>query len=62
MLSDENDIVLDCFMGSGTTAIAAINENRNYIGIELDPNYVNLSKINILKETGVNITTTLNAN
>lgn len=62
LLSDENEIVLDCFMGSGTTAIAAIRENRNYIGIELDPEYVKLSKINILKETGINPIVTFNAN
>lgn len=62
LLSDENEIVLDCFMGSGTTAIAAIRENRNYIGIELDPEYVKLSKINILKETGINPIITFNAN
>lgn len=62
LLSDKNDIVLDCFMGSGTTAIAAIRENRNYIGIELDSEYVNLSRINILKETGVNPIITFNAN
>ena len=62
LLSDENDIVLDCFMGSGTTAIAAIKENRNYIGIELNPEYVKLSKANILKETGVNSIITFNAN
>lgn len=35
--SKEGDIVLDCFCGSGTTAIAAINTNRNYIAIEIDP-------------------------
>lgn len=62
LLSDENDIVLDCFMGSGTTAIAAIRENRNFIGVELDSNYVKLSKINILKETGINPIITFNAN
>lgn len=62
LLSDENEIVLDCFMGSGTTAIAAIRENRNYIGVELDPEYVKLSKINILKETGINPIITFNAN
>jgi site-specific DNA-methyltransferase (adenine-specific) len=49
-------------MGSGTTAIAAIRENRNYIGVELDPEYVKLSKINILKETGINPIITFNAN
>ena len=62
LLSDEKEIVLDCFMGSGTTAIAAIRENRNYIGIELDSEYVKLSKINILKETGINPIITFNAN
>jgi len=41
--SDENDIVLDPFMGSGTTAIACINTNRNYIGFELDTGYFNLA-------------------
>jgi len=37
--SNENDIVYDCFMGSGTTAIAAIKENRNYIGSEISKEY-----------------------
>ena len=35
--SNEGDIILDCFMGSGTTAIACINLNRNYIGFEWCP-------------------------
>ena len=39
--SNEGDVVLDPFMGSGTTAIACINTNRNYIGFELDPEYYN---------------------
>lgn len=47
LLSEKNDIILDCFMGSGTTAIAAITEQRHYIGIEKDPKYVALSKQNI---------------
>ena len=34
--SKPNDIVLDCFMGSGTTAIACKELNRNYIGFEID--------------------------
>lgn len=35
--------VLDPFMGSGTTAIACINTNRNFIGFELDETYFNLA-------------------
>ena len=50
--SNENDIILDCFMGSGTTAISAINTNRNYIGFELDTDYFNVAneRINDLKK------------
>ncbi len=40
--SNEGDTVLDCFMGSGTTAIACINTNRNYIGCELDKGYYDI--------------------
>jgi len=39
----ENETVLDNCMGSGTTAIAAINTNRNYIGFELDEEYYKAS-------------------
>jgi site-specific DNA-methyltransferase (adenine-specific) len=55
LFSDEDDIVLDCFMGSGTTAIAALKENRRYIGIELDEKYVQLANSNIAKESGITI-------
>lgn len=41
--SKENDTVLDCFSGSGTTAVASILENRNFIGCELDKTYYNKS-------------------
>jgi site-specific DNA-methyltransferase (adenine-specific) len=40
LLTKENDIVLDPFLGSGTTAIVAKRLNRNYIGIEIHPEYV----------------------
>ncbi|AIM15134.1 Type II DNA methyltransferase M3.BstXII [Bacillus sp. X1(2014)] len=40
----ENDIVLDPFSGSGTTAVAAIKNNRRFICIEKDKKYYNLSK------------------
>ena len=37
--SKPGDVVLDPFMGSGTTAVACINTGRNFIGFELDPEY-----------------------
>lgn len=46
--SDKHDIVFDPFIGSGTTAIAAINTQRNYIGIELDEDYYNIAKNRLL--------------
>lgn len=44
LLTFPDDIILDCFMGSGTTAIAALREGRNYIGIEREPKYVELAR------------------
>ena len=49
--SNENDIVLDPFMGSGSTGIACKRLNRNFIGIELDKNYFDISKERIENET-----------
>ena len=37
--SNEGEIVLDCFLGSGTTALAAMNTGRKFIGCELDKEY-----------------------
>ena len=42
--SKENDLVLDCFLGSGTTAVASILENRNYIGYEINKKYYEIAK------------------
>jgi site-specific DNA-methyltransferase (adenine-specific) len=42
--TNENDLVLDNTMGSGTTGVACINTNRNFIGIELDETYFNIAK------------------
>ena len=42
--TNENDLVLDNCMGSGTTGVAALNTNRSFIGIELDKNYFDIAK------------------
>lgn len=42
--SNPNDVVLDCFMGSGTTGVACINNNRSFIGIELNKEYFKIAK------------------
>lgn len=49
----EGGIVLDPFMGSGTTAIVARKLNRNYIGFELNPNYVSIAENRLEKELGI---------
>lgn len=43
LVTKQNQTVLDIFMGSGTTGIACIRENRNFIGIEKDEEYYNIS-------------------
>ncbi len=50
LLTDPGDIVLDCFMGKRTTAVAAIRENRQYIGIEILEKYVNLARQRVSAE------------
>lgn len=41
--SVENDVILDPFMGSGTTAIACLNTNRDYLGFEIDEDYFKMA-------------------
>lgn len=56
MTTDESDIILDPFIGTGTTAVAAKQLGRNYIGIEIDDKYIKIAEENIAmaKETKIN--------
>lgn len=42
--SNENDLVLDCFNGVGSTGEAALDMNRRYLGIEIDKKYFDASQ------------------
>ena len=52
--SNINDIVLDCFSGSGTTAVASCLSNRHFVGCELNKEYYSKS-LDRLRELGINI-------
>ena len=47
--TNEGELVLDNCMGSGSTGVACVNTNRNFIGMELDNNYFNIAKETIYK-------------
>ena len=49
--TNEGDIVLDPFMGSGTTGLAALELNRKFVGIEMNNEYFELSKQRILEKS-----------
>lgn len=49
LFTDENDLVLDPFIGSGTTAIAALYKNRRFTGVELNEEYFQLARQRIIK-------------
>ena len=51
--TNENDLVLDNCMGSGSTGVACVNTNRNFIGIELDEKYFNIAKERIENESKI---------
>ncbi len=57
MVTKKDGIILDQFMGSGTTGVACVNTNRNFIGIELDEKYFEIAKKRIerAKNLGVKI-------
>ena len=48
--SNEKDIILDNCMGSGTTGVACLKNNRNFIGIEIDEKYFTIAKNRIEEE------------
>jgi site-specific DNA-methyltransferase (adenine-specific) len=54
LFTDPDDVVLDPFIGSGTTALAATQLGRNYVGIDLDPQYVALA-LNRLEQTQIGL-------
>ncbi len=47
MLTEPDDLVLDCFVGSGTTALAAIQEGRQFMGFDINPDSVRLAESRI---------------
>lgn len=49
----ENGLVLDLFMGAGTTAVVAKKLNRNYVGFELNPKYKKIAENRLLNEMGL---------
>lgn len=44
LLTDPEDLVLDCFVGSGTTGVAAANTGRRFIGIDIEPKYAEMAQ------------------
>jgi len=48
----EDDLILDPFLGSGTTAVAAIQSGRHYVGFDTEAEYINLARQRLESETG----------
>ena len=51
--TNENETVLDFTMGSGSTGVACVNTNRNFVGIEKDDKYFEIAKQRINKENEI---------
>ena len=48
--TNENDLILDPFLGSGTTAVSALLYNRKFLGIEIDEKYIEIAANRIEKD------------
>ena len=55
LTSREGDVVLDPFLGSGTTATVAIQTGRAFLGIELNPAYVEIARRRISEEARLTV-------
>jgi site-specific DNA-methyltransferase (adenine-specific) len=51
--SNEGELILDPFLGSGTTVLACLQTNRNYLGIEKSSEYIELTKKRLQKYENV---------
>lgn len=49
-LTDEGDVILDPFMGGGTTAISSLKHNRKFIGFDINPEYIKMTEERIKQE------------
>ena len=47
--TDVGDTIFDCFMGVGTTGVVCLENNRKFIGVELDNTYFNISQERLTK-------------
>ncbi len=56
LYSFEGDLVLDPFMGSGTTAVAAVETGRHYVGYDMDAGYLEIAKTRIASARGIGAT------
>ena len=55
LVCPQNGVVLDPFMGSGSTGVACMDEGMSFIGIDLDPHYCEIAEMRIGDETGIGV-------
>jgi site-specific DNA-methyltransferase (adenine-specific) len=56
LYSFEGDLILDPFIGSGTTAVAAVQSDRHFVGYDSDPAYLELARTRIAEARGISAT------